>query len=46
VTDGKKNARIAKDVDPKKLTEKEAQALLDAAPAKKAFRRRTRRKSS
>jgi DNA topoisomerase-1 len=46
VTDGKKNARIAKDADPKKLTEKEAQALLDAAPAKKAFRRRTRRKSS
>ena len=35
VTDGKKNARIAKDVDAKKLTEAEAKALLDAAPAKK-----------
>jgi DNA topoisomerase-1 len=41
VTDGKKNARIAKDVDPKSLTEKDAQALIDAAPAKKrGFRRR------
>lgn len=46
VTDGKKNARIAKDVDPKKLTEQEAKALLDAAPAKKAYRRRTRRKKA
>jgi DNA topoisomerase-1 len=43
VTDGKKNARIAKDQDPSKLTEAEAQALLAAAPAKKrGFRRRTR----
>jgi DNA topoisomerase-1 len=42
VTDGKKNARIAKDVDPKTLTEKDAKALLDAAPAKKrGFKRRT-----
>jgi DNA topoisomerase-1 len=41
VTDGKKNARIAKDVDPVKLTEAEAKKLLDAAPAKKrGFRRR------
>ncbi|MDB5185356.1 MAG: topoisomerase [Candidatus Saccharibacteria bacterium] len=41
VTDGKKNARIAKDVDPKGLTEKDAKALLKAAPAKKrGFKRR------
>lgn len=41
VTDGKKNARIAKDQDPAKLTEAEAKAILQAAPAKKrGFRRR------
>jgi DNA topoisomerase I len=40
VTDGKKNARIPKDTDPKKLSEADCKALLDAAPAKKAFRRR------
>jgi DNA topoisomerase-1 len=40
VTDGKKNARIAKEQDPAALTEAEAKALLDAAPAKKrGFRR-------
>jgi len=47
ITDGKKNARIAKDVDPAKLTEAEAAALLAAAPTKKkGFRRRTARKTS
>jgi DNA topoisomerase-1 len=35
ITDGKKNARIAKDVDPAKITEKEAKTMLTAAPAKK-----------
>lgn len=40
ITDGKKNARIPKDTDPKKLTEADSKALLDAAPAKKSFRRR------
>lgn len=35
VTDGKKNAKIPKKTDPKKLTEKQAQKLLDEAPAKK-----------
>jgi DNA topoisomerase I len=42
VTDGKKNARIAKDQDPAKLTEAEAAAILAAAPAKRkgGFRRR------
>jgi DNA topoisomerase-1 len=40
VTDGKKNARIPKDVKPEKLTKEQCQELLDKAPAKKAFRRR------
>ena len=45
VTDGKKNARIAKDVDPAKLTEAEAKQLLKDAPAKKrGFRRRPAKK--
>jgi DNA topoisomerase-1 len=41
VTDGKKNARIAKDQDPTKLTEAAAKTILDTAPAKKrgGFRR-------
>ncbi len=43
ITDGKKNARITKDQDPAKLTEKEAKAILAAAPTKKrGFRRRKR----
>lgn len=41
VTDGKKNARIAKDQDPAALTEEQAKELLAAAPARKGgFRRR------
>src|SRR5690606_24849310 len=44
VTDGKKNARIAKDQDPAKLTEEQAKAILEAAPAKK--RRASRRKTT
>ena len=40
ITDGKKNAKIPKDTDPKKLTEAESKKLLDDAPAKKSFRRR------
>lgn len=35
ITDGKKNARIAKDQDPAKLTEVEAKKILAEAPAKK-----------
>lgn len=35
VTDGKKNARIPKATDPAKMTEEEAKALIDKAPAKK-----------
>lgn len=40
ITDGKKNARIAKDADPAKITETEAKKLLAAAPTKKRFARR------
>lgn len=40
VTDGKKNARIAKTVDPSKLSEAEAKKLLENAPAKKYGRRK------
>jgi DNA topoisomerase-1 len=44
VTDGKKNARIAKDVDAAKLTKAEAVKLLAAAPAKKrGFRPRAKK---
>ncbi len=35
ITDGKKNARIAKDTDPTKITEAEAKKLLAEAPVKK-----------
>ncbi|MEK7562049.1 MAG: type I DNA topoisomerase [Patescibacteria group bacterium] len=36
ITNGKKNARIPKDTDPEKLTQVEAQKMLDAAAEKKA----------
>ncbi len=39
ITDGKKNARIAKDIDPKTITEKQATEILKKAPAKKKFKR-------
>ena len=45
ITDGKKNAKIPKDTDPKTITHGDAKALLEAAPAKKARRRTTRKKS-
>jgi DNA topoisomerase-1 len=46
ITDGKKNARIAKDQDPAKLTEAESKKLLAAAPAKKrGFKRQTKRRA-
>lgn len=35
VTDGKKNARIPKDLDPKQIDEAKAKELLDAAPIRK-----------
>jgi DNA topoisomerase-1 len=40
ITDGKKNVRIPKSTDPKKLTEAEAKDMLAKAPAKKKFVRR------
>ena len=43
VTDGKKNAKIPKETDPTKVTEKMAQKLLDEAPAKKRFVRRAKK---
>jgi DNA topoisomerase-1 len=45
ITDGKKNARIAKDQDPEKITEAEAKKLLAAAPAKgRKFKRKAKAK--
>jgi DNA topoisomerase-1 len=46
ITDGKKNAKIPKDTEPKSITHDQAKKLLAEAPAKKSFRRRTRRKTS
>ncbi len=39
VTNGKKNAKIPKETDPEKLTEKQAKELLDKAPEASARRR-------
>jgi DNA topoisomerase-1 len=44
VTNGKINAKIPKDVDPKKLTKAAAQKLLSSAPKKRRFSRRTIKK--
>ncbi len=44
ITDGKKNAKIPKDTDPKTITHDEAKKLLAAAPAKTGKRRFTRKK--
>lgn len=43
ITNGKKNARIPKATDPEKLTEPEAQKILDEAPTKRNFRRRPKK---
>ncbi len=44
VTDGKKNARIAKDIDATKITEDQAKEMIAKAPAKKKrFIRRTKK---
>ena len=40
ITDGKKNAKIPKDVEPKDLTEEQCKKLIDEAPARKKFTRR------
>jgi len=44
ITDGKKNARIPKEIDPAKLTEAEAKKMLAEAPAKGKARNFRRRK--
>ena len=45
ITDGKKNARVPKDQDPEKLSEKAAKELLAKAPvAKGRYARRSGRK--
>ncbi|HEX3568698.1 MAG TPA: type I DNA topoisomerase [Candidatus Saccharimonadales bacterium] len=46
ITDGKKNAKIPKDVEPAKLTEDECKKLLAEAPARKKFTRRRATKKS
>jgi len=45
VTNGEKNAKIPKDVDPKKLDEKSARKLLEEAPVKKAAPRKRGKRS-
>ena len=44
ITNGKKNARIDKDTDPKTITEAEAKKILDSAPAKRRYPRRSFKK--
>jgi DNA topoisomerase-1 len=44
ITDGKKNAKIPKDTDPKTITHEEAKKLLSEAPAKTSRRRFAARK--
>ncbi len=46
VTDGTKNAKVPKDVDPKTLTAEQAQELLDKAPAKPARKTATKAKKT
>jgi len=43
ITDGKKNAKVPKDSDPKQITHEEAKRLLKEAPAKgkRSFKRKT-----
>ena len=40
ITDGKKNAKIPKDIEPKDLTEEQCKKLIDEAPARKKFVRK------
>lgn len=46
ITDGKKNAKIPKDTDPKSITHEQAKKLLAEAPAKGTKRRFSRRKKA
>jgi DNA topoisomerase-1 len=43
ITNGKKNAKIPKDVEPKKITHEQAIKLLEEAPDKKRFTRRKKK---
>ena len=43
ITDGKKNAKIPKDVEPKDITHEQAIKLLKEAPDKKRFTRRKKK---
>ena len=43
ITDGKKNAKIPKDVVPKSLTKKQCEELIKKAPAKKKFVKRKKK---
>ncbi|MDQ5885728.1 MAG: topoisomerase [Patescibacteria group bacterium] len=45
ITDGKKNAKIPKDVVPKDITHEQAKKMLNEAPAKKKFPTRKAKKS-
>ncbi len=45
ITDGKKNAKIPKDVVPKDITHEQAKIMLNEAPAKKKFSARKAKKS-
>lgn len=40
ITDGKKNAKIPKDIEPKDLTEEACKKLIEEAPARKKFTRK------
>lgn len=42
ITDGKKNAKIPKDVEPKDITHQQAKKFLDEAPTKKTYRRKAK----
>ena len=44
ITDGKKNAKIPKDTEPKSITAEQAKELIDAAPERKGKRRPVRRR--
>lgn len=44
VTNGKKNARVPKDTDAQSLTEAACKELIDKAPAKRKFKRKTAKK--
>ena len=46
VTDGKKNAKIPKDVEPESLTLEQCKEMIAKAPARKARRRTTKKKKS